>query len=256
MGHAVGAVGGALLIAGLAERAANEAILCIHDGRLAILLGVGLNLCGRFVNERQQGGGVGQLLGNRLCLRVVLKQFDGQIACGIAVTQLGVALQLVLHEVDSFLDILPVIHMDVAIVVLDRPVAAGEVFLMVVGHIAGIVLVPLANLACHLGVDASVGIEVVAPLIHVDNHMKQQVHTASALERGGYHGHAEQLTQGVDVQLVAAFLHLVKHVERAHHAQVHVDELCGEIEVALKVGGVDDVDDDVGRTVDDVAAHI
>ena len=58
------------------------------------------------------------------------------------------------------------------------------------------------------------------------------------------------------VERVAGGAQLVVHVERHDHAQVHVDELGGEVEVAFQVGTVDDVDDDVGRLVDEVAADV
>ncbi len=51
-------------------------------------------------------------------------------------------------------------------------------------------------------------------------------------------------------------MHLVVHVEGADHFEVHVDELSGEVEVALYVAGVDDVDDDVGCVVDDLPSDV
>ena len=58
------------------------------------------------------------------------------------------------------------------------------------------------------------------------------------------------------VKFVTARLHLVIHIERAHHAQVHVDQLGGEVEVALDVAGIKHVDDHVGGVVNDLLADI
>ena len=56
--------------------------------------------------------------------------------------------------------------------------------------------------------------------------------------------------------MVAPELELVPHVEGAYDAQVHIHELGGEVEVALEVGCIDDVDDDVRRLLGKVPAHV
>ena len=68
--------------------------------------------------------------------------------------------------------------------------------------------------------------------------------------------YSEEFAQLVVVDVVASFLGLVEHIESAHHADVHIDELSGEIEVALQVAGVDDVDDDIGSVLDELLAYI
>ena len=40
------------------------------------------------------------------------------------------------------------------------------------------------------------------------------------------------------------------------HIYVHIYQLCGEIEIALQVAGVDNVDDDIRRMLDELLAHI
>ena len=85
------------------------------------------------------------------------------------------------------------------------------------------------------------------PLVDGDDGPEEVLHAASRLEDGGHHGHGEQFPQTHMVDVVPAPLCLVEHVECAHHAQVHVDELCGEIQVAFKVRGVEHVQNDVGR---------
>ena len=48
------------------------------------------------------------------------------------------------------------------------------------------------------------------------------------------------------VDVVAVLLHLVHKVERYDHRPLQLQKLGGQVEVALNVGGVDDVDDGVG----------
>ena len=80
-----------------------------------------------------------------------------------------------------------------------------------------------------------------------------------ALARGGadgHHRHAEHPLHAVDVHRAAVARELVHHVERHHHGDAHLQALHGEVEVALDVGGVHDVDDAQGMLVEhEVAAH-
>ena len=56
--------------------------------------------------------------------------------------------------------------------------------------------------------------------------------------------------------MITSTLKLVVHIQRTHHAHVHIDELGGEIQVALKVRGVDDVNHHIGHLLAEVLAHI
>ena len=103
---------------------------------------------------------------------------------------------------------------------------------------------------------AVVRVVVLVALIHTDDGLEEFLHTTAVGEDGGYHGHTEEASQTVGVDMVASLLGLVKHVEGAHHAHVHVYELGGEIEVALQVAAVYHVDDDIGRLVDYLSAHV
>ena len=53
---------------------------------------------------------------------------------------------------------------------------------------------------------------------------------------------------------IAALLDDVHLVERDHDGNVKLHELSGQVEVALEVRGIDDIDDDVGMTVDQIVA--
>ena len=77
------------------------------------------------------------------------------------------------------------------------------------------------------------------------------------LAQGGDLDHlAAQLAgQGVDVDLVAALLEQVKHVEAEHDGQAALEDLRGEIEVALEVRRVNEVDDGARAVLDEVVAR-
>ena len=64
------------------------------------------------------------------------------------------------------------------------------------------------------------------------------------------------MTQRLDINAIAAMLEFVIHIERAHHANIHIDELGGEIEIAFEIRGVDDIDDHVGHLLRQVFADI
>ena len=92
--------------------------------------------------------------------------------------------------------------------------------------------------------------------IHLDNGLEQLINTSTALEHGRHHGESQQLSQLVRIQLVASVFHLIKHIQCPNNAQVHVDELRSEVQVALQVTGVDDVDDDIGGLLYNLFAYI
>lgn len=54
---------------------------------------------------------------------------------------------------------------------------------------------------------------------------------------------------------VTALLNDIHLVERDHDGNVKLHELGGQVEIALEIRGVDDVDDDVGMTVNQVIAR-
>ena len=71
-----------------------------------------------------------------------------------------------------------------------------------------------------------------------------QLPGAPALERGGLNNrHAQRCGQLFDVDRVASLLDDVHHVERDDDRDAHFEQLGGEVQVALDVGGVDQVHD-------------
>ena len=61
----------------------------------------------------------------------------------------------------------------------------------------------------------------------------------------GHHGNSE-LRSSALISIVPPLAHFVHHIERQHHGNIQVNELQRQIEVALYVCRVDDVDDSVG----------
>ena len=96
----------------------------------------------------------------------------------------------------------------------------------------------------------------VAAFKNLDDLVEKAADAVAAASGSRHDRHPEEGAELVDVELVAAFLELVVHVEGHHHRDVHVDKLRGEVEVALEVAAVHHVEDDVGVLFDDVLADV
>ena len=90
----------------------------------------------------------------------------------------------------------------------------------------------------------------------VDGVLHQFVH-ALVLRRGDrHHGHAQHAFHAVDVHRAAVAPHFVHHVQGHHHGHVHFQQLHGQVQVALDVSGVHNVDDGLGLLFQhEVPAH-
>ena len=81
----------------------------------------------------------------------------------------------------------------------------------------------------------------------------EQLLQAGALQGGHLDDGAAQLVghlYGID--LVAVLLHHVHHVQGDDNGDAHLHDLGGQIQVALQVGGIYQVDDHIGVLVNDV----
>ena len=234
-----------------------EAVFRVHDGRFAVVLRFLLNERGGLVSCLECALAVGHRSYHCLNLLVSLQQLDGEIAGGVAQTYIIVGLQELLYFRNSALDVGAVVDMQVSEHVVLRAVAAGKVFVVFLRAIVLMVfVVPVSDVLRHLGVEVSLLVNIVDALIHIYNNMEEQVDASSCGEHRGYHGNTEQASEFLMVELVASSFRLVVHVQGANHAQMHVDELSGEIEVPFQVAGINDVDDDVGRFLNDLFSHI
>ena len=89
-----------------------------------------------------------------------------------------------------------------------------------------------------------------------DDGRQQFVYSAPRGEHRGHHGHAQQRAQLAVVERVAAMLALVEHIQGAHYPHVHIDELGGQIEVALQVARVNHVKYNVWSVFHQMLPHI
>ena len=90
----------------------------------------------------------------------------------------------------------------------------------------------------------------------VDCGLQHFFHAMTVKGCHGNHPGAQQSAHHFDVQMVAAFLQLVPHVQCNHHGNVHVHDLGGQVQIAFQIAGINDVQDGVGMVVADVGAHI
>ncbi len=151
-----------------------------------------------------------------LGILVVLQEFDAEVSGGVALADAVICLQILLDMFDAVFYLMSMVDVDMAIV----------------------------------------RIGVLLALIELDDGIEELVHASTVGKDGRNHGESEELAELVVVDVVATFLSLVKHVEGAHHADVHVYQLGGEVEIALQIAGVDDVDDDIWSVLHELLAHI
>ena len=78
---------------------------------------------------------------------------------------------------------------------------------------------------------------------HMDGVLHQLFNAFILKRRDGDDRNAQHLLHLVDTDGTAVFPHLVHHIERQNHGNVQLHELHGEVEIALNVGGVHNVDD-------------
>ena len=103
---------------------------------------------------------------------------------------------------------------------------------------------------------AIVSVGIFLAFVEFDDGLEELIHASTIGKDGRNHRDTEELAQLVVVDVIATFFGFIKHVEGTDHADVHVYQLGGEIEVAFQVAGVDDVDDDIWRMLDELLAHI
>jgi len=103
---------------------------------------------------------------------------------------------------------------------------------------------------------AIVSAGIFLAFVEFDDGLEELIHASTIGEDGRNHRDTEEFAQFVVVDVIATLFCFIKHVEGADHADVHVYQLGGEIEVALQVAGIDDIDHDIRRMLDELLAHI
>ena len=86
---------------------------------------------------------------------------------------------------------------------------------------------------------AIVSAGIFLALVEFDDGLEEIIHASAIGEDCRNHRDTEEFAQLVVVDVIATFLGFIKHVEGADHADVHVYQLGGEIEVALQIAGID-----------------
>ena len=77
---------------------------------------------------------------------------------------------------------------------------------------------------------------------------------ALALQGADLHRLTAQLcAQLLQVDLIAVLAHQIDHVHSHDHRDAQLDQLGGQVEVALDVGAIDDVQDGVGLLLDQIS---
>ena len=66
---------------------------------------------------------------------------------------------------------------------------------------------------------------------------------------------AELLFKRGDIDLIAALAHHVHHVDCNNHRDAHFEQLSGQIEIAFKVGAIDNVQDGIRVLLDQEIAR-
>ena len=87
------------------------------------------------------------------------------------------------------------------------------------------------------------------------NLLEQLLDTLVLKSRDHHDRAAELLGQLVGVDLVTVLLDQVGHVEGNDHGQAGLDNLKRQVQVALEVGGIDDLDDNIGLAAHEVIAR-
>ena len=82
-------------------------------------------------------------------------------------------------------------------------------------------------------VDMQVARPFVSTLIYLNDGTEQVFYSFSTLKRSGNHRDTKQIAEGVEVHLVSSSFKLVVHIQGAHHADIHIHQLGGQVEVAL-----------------------
>ena len=78
-------------------------------------------------------------------------------------------------------------------------------------------------------------------------------HDTGALQCGDFHDLAAQLLcQLVGVNLIAVFPHNIHHVHGDDHGDAQLGQLSGQVQVALQIGAVDDVQDGIGTLANQI----
>ena len=194
----------------------DKTVFGIHDGGFAIFQALFLHTFGCLITGCEDFLCRVQMAYVFLGVLIILQQLDRKISGRVALADGIICLQIFLDMLDTMFYLMSVVDVDMAIV------SAG----------------------------------IFLAFVEFDDGLEELVHASAIGEDGRNHRDTEEFAQFVVVDVISTLLGFIKHIEGADHADVHIYQLCGEIEIALQVAGVDDVDDDIWRMLDELLAHI
>ena len=194
----------------------DKTVFGIHDGGFAIFQALFLHTFGCLITGCEDFLCRVQMAYVFLGVLIILQQLDREVSGRVALADGIICLQIFLDMLDTMFYLMSVVDVDMAIV------SAG----------------------------------IFLAFVEFDDGLEELVHASAIGEDGRNHRDTEEFAQFVVVDVIATLLGFIKHIEGADHADVHIYQLCGEIEIALQVAGVDDVDDDIWRMLDELLAHI
>ena len=204
------------LVASLLQGTTNEAVLGIHNGRLTVVACLFFYASLGNASRFYNIFIFWQFPNDLLSFLIPFHQLDGEPTGGIAKAQQVVAFQVLLNVTDAVLNLVTMIDMLVTIVLV-----------------------------------------VTLAILEDMNHFRQQIfQSPTRLERRGDHRHSQQRAELVDAQAVATLLQLIEHIQRTNHTEVHIHQLGCQVEVALQIAGVNDIDDDIGGVVHQLPANV
>ena len=105
-------------------------------------------------------------------------------------------------------------------------------------------------------VDMDVARRRIGTLIHLNHGAEQLFNTHTVLKRRGNQWCTQQCGEHFEIHLVTALLKFVIHIQGAHYRQVHIQQLRGQIKIALQIRRVNHIDDNIGNIVCQMLAHI
>ena len=220
MGGTIGVFFGARLVFSFFQRTMNKAVLGVHDSRLGIVARF------FFYTGRSLVARMGELV------EVLHALFASHV-----MTQIIEHLTIVLEQLQC---------QEAGRVVLGNMFVGLQIFLDMTDTVFYFVAI----------VDMQVARGLAGTFVHLNNGTEKFLHAIAILKRRGYHRHTKQGAEGFDIHLVATTLKLVVHIQSAHHADVHIYQLGGQIEVTLQVRGIDDIDNDIGHLFCKMFAHV
>ncbi len=158
-----------------------------------------------------------------------------------------------LHLFNATLQLWTVIDVDM----VEKAARLLHLFFMATEVMIGnILLMPAAKVIQYLATYPSFMVEEIAAFVNIDNYMEQLFDTLPATADRRQHRNSEQLAELYIIQHVSTGFQLIVHVQRNHHAHVHVNQLGGEIEITFQIGRIHHIDDDIRRFIDDVPTNI